>query len=574
MRRKILIVSYLILALSILEGCSDDDSAKDSYSNNVANNAYNNTANGGNVNVGGVQDIGVFREIIESGGIPAPSTFSDNGFFSEHYIEYPFSDCGENICLNGMMGRGNSVISNDYMNVIQIVLKSYLDPADFSRPPTDFILVIDVSGSMAGDKITKVREGLHLMVDSLNSDDRISLIAFSDFIQEKLDLTYADSLENKESMHLAVSNLVPGGSTNIYGGLSAGFAKAQIGVEQERHVRVVLLSDGVPTSGEVDPNVIQSFAESRATDNVQLTSIGVGSDINYDLMKNLALEGGNFYYIENYSALSDIFVTELDYFAFPIAKDITISVVSSTGIKIGDSVGFGDAWIPEGNGGSAQFPNLYLASRTSNDIEDPYSRRGGGSALFLRVTPTGETVDLSKAYVKLRYLDPDMDDYVDQLFTLSDLGMDGSIPVDEYYSEYEMKKSFAMLNAYLAFYETVVLAENWMMEESFDLITGAIDWMYTVNIVLDDDDISADIVLMEQLSNNIYPYTYSGDDYYCNNGDCYYPETDYENDREEVHYGCSQGNGNSSHFISIMLLTLSFALYFRRKYSFKKVKDL
>src|SRR5262245_58902648 len=40
---------------------------------------------GGGVSFGGQQDIGEFRGILESGGLPGPDTLDANGFFNEHY---------------------------------------------------------------------------------------------------------------------------------------------------------------------------------------------------------------------------------------------------------------------------------------------------------------------------------------------------------------------------------------------------------------------------------------------------------------------------------------------------------
>ncbi|MBU1241151.1 hypothetical protein KJ865_15660, partial [Myxococcota bacterium] len=160
------LISVFVL-IFVLQSCSagDDSSGSQNYnnSNNINNiNNVNNTNNGGNVNIGGVQDIGLFREIIEAGDIPAPSTLTANGFFSEHYLEYPFGSCEERLCLNGMIGRGESLLSNDYMNALQVVMKSYVDPSDYVRPPTDFIVVIDVSGSMYTDeKLQYAKQGLH-----------------------------------------------------------------------------------------------------------------------------------------------------------------------------------------------------------------------------------------------------------------------------------------------------------------------------------------------------------------------------------------------------------------------------
>ena len=44
----------------------------------------------------------------------------------------------------------------------------------------DLVCVIDVSGSMAGEKLRLVKKSLDYVIDQLGKGDRISLITFSD----------------------------------------------------------------------------------------------------------------------------------------------------------------------------------------------------------------------------------------------------------------------------------------------------------------------------------------------------------------------------------------------------------
>ena len=50
-------------------------------------------AGAGGVSFGGQQDIGEFRGILDSGGIPGPDTLDANGFFNEHYAPPPATGC-------------------------------------------------------------------------------------------------------------------------------------------------------------------------------------------------------------------------------------------------------------------------------------------------------------------------------------------------------------------------------------------------------------------------------------------------------------------------------------------------
>src|SRR5262245_23070970 len=52
----------------------------------------------------GAQDFGLFRKILEDGGIPGPETLDDLGFFAEHKLDYPAPACGQDVCMHGLLG--------------------------------------------------------------------------------------------------------------------------------------------------------------------------------------------------------------------------------------------------------------------------------------------------------------------------------------------------------------------------------------------------------------------------------------------------------------------------------------
>lgn len=553
MKNYLIILLMVLSAVTIFNGCAADDGAKSTSVNN------GNNTNNGNVNIGGVQDIGVFRDIVNAGGIPGPDTLDANGFFSEHYIEYQTEDCGEDICLFGMLGRGVSVLSSDYMNVLQVGMKSQVNPQDYERPPTDFIAVIDVSGSMYSDnKLEYVRQGLHMMIDSLEPTDRLALVAYSDLAREAQELIYVDSAENRQIMHANVNRLVAGGSTNIYEALWLGFDIAAMSAAEGRYARVVFLSDGQPTAGITDPNSIIAFAREKATKTSQLTSIGVGTDVNYELMKELAMAGGNFYFIENSMALPDIFVEEVDYFSFPIAEDVHFTLSSGPDFYIGDTVGF-ENFTSSSAGGEATFPAIYLASRTSENIEDPNSRRGGGSAMFVRIVPQANTMSLSGILLTMSYTDPQTGETVGpQRVVVSDLSDGGMMPEGDFYSAASMRKSYAMLNIFLGLKEVCQRSSYYDFAMARELLISTIDYAYAVNAELADDDLTADIQLMETLLVNIESNGYYD---YCGNGECYY----YGDDVMMSPLGCTTSGSAPGTAALWFLAALAGFLFIRRR---------
>ena len=67
------------------------------------------------------------------------------------------------------------------------------------RVNVDLICVIDISGSMEGEKLSQVKESLKILVDMMNQKDRIALILFETKAELFYDLNYL-SEKNKSKL--------------------------------------------------------------------------------------------------------------------------------------------------------------------------------------------------------------------------------------------------------------------------------------------------------------------------------------------------------------------------------------
>ena len=168
--------------------------------------------------------------------------------------------------------------------------------------------------------------------------------------------------------------LTPRGSTDIFAGLKQGFDLSVAALATDRQNRVIFLSDGLATIGNQDPQAIIAMADSYVERGIGLTTIGVGQDFDVTLMRSLAEHGaGNFYFLEDPSAATEVFQQELAYFVTPIALDITLDAVAGTGYNFGEVVG-STLWTGNQRGGSMHIPAAFLASRTG-PAPDPGHRR-------------------------------------------------------------------------------------------------------------------------------------------------------------------------------------------------------
>jgi Ca-activated chloride channel family protein len=153
--------------------------------------------------------------------------------------------------------------------------------------PRDLTFVVDVSGSMSGEKIRQARAAGKQILGSLSPMDRFRLIDFSSDVRTFRDGFSAATRENIRAAERYLDDLDAQGSTNISGALDEALSSP---VQSGRLPIVLFLTDGQPTVGERDASVIASnVAKHRGARRV--FTFGVGADLNVSLIEQLALEG-------------------------------------------------------------------------------------------------------------------------------------------------------------------------------------------------------------------------------------------------------------------------------------------
>ena len=152
----------------------------------------------------------------------------------------------------------------------------------------DVIFVIDVSGSMQGEKIEQAKGALEFCVNALSTKDRFDIINFSSSInnfQGRLD--YAGS-ERKENARYFIQKLSAAGGTNINEALNSAFRLIE--PAKERLTTIILLTDGLPTEGETDVSKILQNSRNENKNGVRVFCFGIGYDVNTFLLDKLGKE--------------------------------------------------------------------------------------------------------------------------------------------------------------------------------------------------------------------------------------------------------------------------------------------
>ena len=333
---------------------------------------------------GGAQDFGVFRRIIMDGGLPLPETLDDVGFFNEHVIDTPPADCGGAICLHASLGAMDNLINGAGCTMMQLGLNARVSQEQEERKPLNLGVAVDVSGSMRSDgKINFVRSGLQLMLDNLHPGDEITLVAYS---SDAHVIDEAVQEEGWDALSETIGGLTAGGGTNLHAGLELAFQQVQRRSDPTFQNRVILLSDGEPTVGVTDEGAIREMASTYTLEGIGLTTIGVGAESNPAFLRILSETGaGNFYFLENESAIEEVFVEELNYFVTPIATDLRVEVLTGAAYELREVFGT-RLWTTEGNTGILEIPSVQVAHRMAHDDQEQ-GRRGGGGAILMEMMP-------------------------------------------------------------------------------------------------------------------------------------------------------------------------------------------
>ena len=202
-----------------------------------------------------------------------------------------------------------------------------------TRLPYHLSLVIDRSGSMAGEPLVEAVRCARHIVDRLQPTDSASLVVFDDRVKTLAPLA---PIGDRKALHVALAQINPGSSTNLHGGWTAGMQALLPQAKTAALSRVILLSDGNANVGEItESEPIAALCTEAASQGVTTSTYGLGHSFNEELMVAMARNGaGNPYYGETASDLFEPFMEEFDLIANLYARHVRLSLSAPAGVNI------------------------------------------------------------------------------------------------------------------------------------------------------------------------------------------------------------------------------------------------
>lgn len=211
--------------------------------------------------------------------------------------------------------------------------------ASHKRLPLNISLVLDRSGSMAGDKMKYARKAAEFVINQLGEEDYVSIVNYDD----RVGVSSASApVRNKELLRQKIRELQERGSTNLTGGMLEGYQQVKSTLREGYVHRVLLLTDGLANQGITDPIQIQRIAEKKyAADGIAISTFGLGADYNETLLTQLAETGrGDYYFIENPDKIPNIFAAELKGLLSVVAQNATVKLVLPPALKVVQVYGY------------------------------------------------------------------------------------------------------------------------------------------------------------------------------------------------------------------------------------------
>jgi serine/threonine protein kinase/uncharacterized protein YegL len=174
------------------------------------------------------------------------------------------------------------------------------EPTPCSDLTIDIIIVIDVSGSMDGEKLHAAQAAAKSFIDAMRLEtDQVGLVSFSHEATLQHPLTH-----DGDSVKEAIDALSAGGKTNMADGVRV----AQEELEGPRHLQenvpvIILLSDGRSTTGG-DPIEAAAVAKAAGT---RIFTIGLGGDADEDTLRAMASSPDDYYFAPGPDDLAAIY---------------------------------------------------------------------------------------------------------------------------------------------------------------------------------------------------------------------------------------------------------------------------
>jgi Ca-activated chloride channel homolog len=236
------------------------------------------------------------------------------------------------------------------------------EPDAMEACPRDLLVLIDTSGSMAGQNLAQAKRAVLALLDTLGERDQFELIEFSDAPRNYLQQPVFASKAAKQNAVAWVSNLEAGSCTEMYTAIQAALARVRAGSQRQ----VLVLTDGYIGN---EREIIQHLS-ARRPEGCRLHVVGIGAAVNRALTQPLARAG------RGIETLLDDSTSDVERSILPLARRMALPILTDVEV-------FGDALLEQA---TAYLPDVFQGSPLLASLK---LRPEGGMLNVKGMTATG-----------------------------------------------------------------------------------------------------------------------------------------------------------------------------------------
>jgi Ca-activated chloride channel homolog len=162
-----------------------------------------------------------------------------------------------------------------------------------TKKPAQIYVLLDISGSMRGNKIEAAREGIVQFIGQLNRDDGIAVYTFDTAVSPVQELAPVGNV--REGMVPQVRAIGSSGDTALYDAVCTLVETASEQRQRDeaaganRLYGIVLLSDGQNTAGSrTEPQMFDCLPKTEDAGGVKIFTIAYGGDADEGLLERIA----------------------------------------------------------------------------------------------------------------------------------------------------------------------------------------------------------------------------------------------------------------------------------------------
>ena len=157
----------------------------------------------------------------------------------------------------------------------------------YTKRHTNVYLVVDVSGSMRGEKIQNAQTALRTFVDQIEGDlERVGLIEFSSRARQAVPLSELE--DNRAKLLDAIETLDVGGDTSLLDAVALAHELLQERAEADRINAIVVMTDGLENDSTISLSKLLRQLESPEDVPVVVFCIGYGEDADWNTLQRIA----------------------------------------------------------------------------------------------------------------------------------------------------------------------------------------------------------------------------------------------------------------------------------------------